>query len=238
MDDAGHQTRSMRLTSSASRARDLDAARGRAHGAALALNRDDVRGLARLTRGVGEILGDELLAAQRDHDDGADVRMAAVRGQRVVGDLEIRPELAAAGEVGQRRADRRDRGGNPFGDDRGADDGRHDQHVIAHADPAVGPEIPEERRVLTSSRLRREIAASAGARHVVRVHVRAGGDVRRRRPDRAAVLDDRLARANRAHRDLVPAWNRFGRDAPSTRRRAARAPGRSVRARSPRCRAR
>jgi hypothetical protein len=43
-----------------------------------------------------------------------------------------------------------------------------------------------------------EIPASARARHIVRVHVRAWRDVRRRRADCAPVLDDLISDANRA----------------------------------------
>ena len=63
----GHQTRDDAADLVSQLPRDLDAARGRAHGAALALNRDDVRGLARTDARVSaEILRDDLLAAQRD----------------------------------------------------------------------------------------------------------------------------------------------------------------------------
>src|SRR5687768_5425848 len=48
-----------------------------------------------------------------------------------------------------------------------------------------------------------EIAAAAAAGDVVRVHVGPCGNVRGRGPDRAAVLDDRVARGNRPQRDLV-----------------------------------
>ena len=54
-----------------------------------------------------------------------------------------------------------------------------------------------------------EIAAAARARHVVRVHVRAGFDVVRGRADRAAVLDHRFARGDPRQRDLVAAGNRL-----------------------------
>ena len=123
------------------------------------------------------------------------------------------PSWPQPGGVRQRRADRRDRRGDALGDDRRADHGRHHQQVVADADAAVGPAVALEREAafaLTGSPFRRaarrsgrrspleswrrEVAASARARHVVRVHVRAGGDVGRRDADRAAVLHDRARR--------------------------------------------
>ena len=190
---------------------DLDPARGRAHGAALALDRDDLRRLARLPRRVGEILRHDLLAAERDHDHRADVRMTAVRGERVVRHVQIRPELAAAGQVRQRRADRRDRRRDPFGDDRRADDRRHDQHVVAHADAAVGTEVAEKRRPRSHRASTARSPRPRGAGDVVGVHVRAGGDVRRGGADRAAVFHHRLSGADGAHGQLVSARNGFGR---------------------------
>src|SRR3954462_3453969 len=53
------------------------------------------------------------------------------------------------------------------------------------------------------------IAAPAVARHVVRMHVRAGCDVGGRRPDGSSVIDEFLAGPNRAQRDLVSARNRL-----------------------------
>ena len=52
-------------------------------------------------------LRDDLLAAERDDEHRADVGMAAVGGQRLVRHAHVGPELAAAGQVRQRRADRR-----------------------------------------------------------------------------------------------------------------------------------
>ena len=141
----------------------------------------------------------------------ADVRVAAVRGQRVVRHVQVRPELAAAGQMRQRRADRRDRRRDPFGDDRRADDRRHDQHVVAHADAAVGTEVAEKRGPRRHRASTAQIAAAAGAGDVVGVHVRPGGDIRRGGADRAAVFHHRLAGANGAHRQLVSARNGFGR---------------------------
>ena len=147
--------------------------------------------------------------------------------------LQVGPELAAAGEVRQRRADRRDRRGDPLGDDRRADDRRHDQHVIAHADAAVGPAVargtPALRAVIVAAR---DGAAARGrsprprALATLCVCTCAPAAMSAdRRADRAAVLDDRLARANRAQRDLVPARNRFAHaitvDAPACSSRPA-----------------
>src|SRR5439155_6198587 len=82
-----------------------------------------------------------LLAAERHDDHGSDVGMLAVRGERLVRHGEIRTELTAAREMGQRGADRRNRRGDAIGNDRRADDGRHDEHVIADADTAVRPYV-------------------------------------------------------------------------------------------------
>ena len=60
-------------------------------------------------RRVREVLRDHLLAAERDDQHGADVRMPAIGGERLVRQAAIGSELTAAGEMRQRRADRRDR---------------------------------------------------------------------------------------------------------------------------------
>ena len=85
------------------RARDGRAPRGRADRAAFALDGDDLGRLAVPSRRIGEHLGDDLLAAERDDEDRADVRVAAVGRERVVRDAHVGPELAAAGQVRQRR---------------------------------------------------------------------------------------------------------------------------------------
>ena len=54
-----------------------------------------------------ERLRHHLLAAERDDQHRADVRMPAVGRQRVVGHAHVGAELAAAGQVRQRRAERR-----------------------------------------------------------------------------------------------------------------------------------
>src|SRR6266516_4482523 len=90
------------------------------------------------------MLRHDLLAAERDDDYGADIGMAAVRRQRFVSDRQIGAELTAAGQVRQRRPDRRNRPSDPFGNDRGADDRWYDEHVIAYADATVGTAIAEK----------------------------------------------------------------------------------------------
>ena len=111
-----------------------------------ALDRDDVRRLAGAARGVRQVLRDDLFAAERDHQHGADVRMPAIRRQRLVRRVHVGAELAAPGGVRQRGADRRDRRGDALGDDRRADHGRHDEQMVAHADAPVGPAVAEECR--------------------------------------------------------------------------------------------
>ena len=102
------------------------------------------RRLAGPARRLRELLRDDLLAAKRDDEHRADVRMPAVRGERFVGDAHVRAELAAAGEVRQRGRHRRGGRGDALGDDRRADHRRHDEHVIARADASVRPPIAEE----------------------------------------------------------------------------------------------
>ena len=60
-----------------------------------------------------------------------------------------------------------------------------------------------------AGRGRRQIAAAALARHVVRVDVLSGRDIGGGASDRAAVLHDRLSCGNRHARDLVAAGNRL-----------------------------
>ncbi len=86
---------------------DFDGARGRADGSPFALNRDDLRRLPGAPRGIGEVLRDDLLAAERDDEHGADVGMCAVGGQRVVRDAagpgragRSRPDVASAAPSG------------------------------------------------------------------------------------------------------------------------------------------
>ena len=119
---------------------------GRPHRAAFGLNRDDLDRLAVAAGGVGEVLRHHLLAAERDDHNRADVGMRAVGGQRLVRDAHVGPELPAAGQVRQRHADRRGSRGDALGDDRRTDHGRHDEHVVARADAAVGAAVAEEAR--------------------------------------------------------------------------------------------
>ena len=125
-------------------ARDLDASRGCPHGAALSLNRDDLRRLSRLPRRVGEILRDDLLAAERHHNHRTDVRMPGIRGERLVSDGQVWPQLTAARKVGQCGADRRDRRCDPLGDDGRTNDGGHDEHLIADAKLAAWSRVALE----------------------------------------------------------------------------------------------
>ncbi len=113
-------------------------------GAPFRLDGDDVDRLAVLARGVGEGLGDDLLASEREDHDGADVRMTAVRRQRLVSEMHVRPELAAAGEVRQRGAVRRRGRRHPLRDERGADDRGDHEHVVARADPAIRAPVAVE----------------------------------------------------------------------------------------------
>ncbi len=62
------------------------------------------------------MLGDDLLAAERDDQDGADVGMLAIGGERVVGHPQVRTELSASGGVRKGRSDRSDRRGHALGD--------------------------------------------------------------------------------------------------------------------------
>ena len=72
------------------------------------------------------------------------------------------PELAAAGGVRQRGADRRDRRGDALRDDRRADHRRHDEQVIAHADAAVGPPVARETPVAARRRSRHAVPRIVG----------------------------------------------------------------------------
>ena len=132
--------------------RDRAAALDRAQRAALGLNRDRLGRLAGRARGLDQRLGDHLLAAERDDQHGADVRMAAVGGQRLVRREQVRTELAAAGQMRQRDDRRRQRFGDALGHDGRADDGGHDQHVVADADAAVRSRIIRESRVRSATR--------------------------------------------------------------------------------------
>ena len=67
------------------------------------------------SRRIGQGLRDDLLAAERDDDHGADVGMTTVHSERVVGDAHVRPELPAPGQVRKRRANRLGRGHNALG---------------------------------------------------------------------------------------------------------------------------
>src|SRR5262249_35005462 len=58
-------------------------------------------------------------------------------------------------------AGRRDRGGDPFGDDRCADHRRDDEQVIADADPPVGAAIALERALARAHGLLRSSGGSA-----------------------------------------------------------------------------
>jgi hypothetical protein len=55
-----------------------------------------------------------------------------------VRDAEVRADLAAARQMRQRGADRRNRRRDPFGDDRRANHGRHDEDMVADADLSAG----------------------------------------------------------------------------------------------------
>src|SRR5262249_15428968 len=90
------------------------------------------------------MLRDDLFAAERHHDHGADVGMRAVRRERLVRELHVGPQLTAARGVRQRRANRRDRRGDALGHPRRTDHGRHDEQMVAHADAAVGPAVSLE----------------------------------------------------------------------------------------------
>ena len=67
-----------------------------ADGAAFALDRDDIGGLAVPTGRFGEALRDDLLAAKGHDEHRADVWMPAIRGQRLVRDAHVRAKLPAA----------------------------------------------------------------------------------------------------------------------------------------------
>jgi hypothetical protein len=125
-------------------ARDRRRARFCFHGPAFALDRDDLHGLAGLLCGVCQMLRDDLFAAERDDEHGADVRMPAIRGERVVRRVHVGSELAAAGRVRKRGADRRHRSRDAFRDDRRADDGRNDEQMVADADAAVRSPVDHE----------------------------------------------------------------------------------------------
>ena len=128
---------------------DLTAAPDRPQRAAFLLDRNRLDRLPRPARGLGEMLRDHLLAAERHDEHGADVGMLAVGRERLVREAHVGPELAAAGEVRQRHDRRRRDLGDALADDGGADHGRDDEHVIAHADAAVGPRIAPEARPLS-----------------------------------------------------------------------------------------
>ena len=144
-------------------------------------------------------------------------------------DAHVRPELSAASEMRHGRTDRLRRRGHPFGDHRRADHRRHDEHVVARADPAVGPAIAVEARPiahrfhragahrspLRSSggsarrgcelrRRRFEIAAAAVLATLCVCTCAPAGDVRRRQADRASVFDHRFTRARSPQGDLCP----------------------------------
>ena len=59
-------------------------------------------------------------------------------------DAQIGTELAAACLMRQRRADWSDRRRDALGDHRRADHRRHDEHVVAYANVAVGTCVAEE----------------------------------------------------------------------------------------------
>ena len=232
--------------------------RGRAHRAAFALNRDDVRRLAVVPRRVGECCATTCSQPSAMTSTAPTLGCPQYAGERVVGDAHVGAELAAAGEVRQRGAERRRRRGDPLGDDRRADDRRHDEHVIARADAAVAAAIAVEPwtcshrcagavcgtsggsagRASGSAGRKRQVAAAAAARDVVRVHVRAGRDVPAGGADRAAVLEDASPLGDRAERDLVSGGigSRTATDTPFAGRRRARP--RALRARWRRCRGR
>ena len=193
----------------------------------LGLNRHDLARLAVPPRRLGELCATTCSQPSAMTSTAPTLGCAAVGGQRVVGHAHVGPELSAARQMRQRGADRRSgRGRHALRDDRRTDHGRHDEHVVARADAAVGPTIAVKtgtrsvigsRAVLVDAvafvrRLGERGCGSAGALRdrrdracsprcaCARARRR---DLDRRQPDRAAVLDHRLARVDRAQRDLV-----------------------------------
>ena len=62
------------------------------------------------------MLSDDLLAAERDDQDGADVGMLAIGGERIVGHPQVRTELSASGGMWKGRPDRSNRRGHALSD--------------------------------------------------------------------------------------------------------------------------
>ena len=130
--------------------------------------------------------------------DGADVGMAAVGGEGVVGHAHVGPELPASRQVRHRGADRLNRGRDALGDDRRADDRRHDQHVVPRADAAVRPAIPQETRTVGHRFLSAvSLNAVPSRRAARRAAVAARAGVIRDLPARECSPGCACARANR-----------------------------------------
>ena len=224
------------------------------------------RRLAGAPRRVGERLRDDLLAAERDDEHRADVRMPRSRPRASRASTRMSgpswPQPARCGSAtptaGSALAMR-------SRDDRRADHRRHDEHVIAHADAAVRPPIARETRTFSHPRaLRPRASAVALVGRLGQPHARLGAtrarprsprprllatlcvctcapavNRRRRHADRAAVLDDR-ARRPRCRTSAILCPDGIAR-APRPACRAdveARAPARAARAPWRRCRAR
>ena len=87
---------------------------------------------------VRQRLRHHLLTPERDDDDRADIGMAAVGRERVVGYAHVRTELSTPGEVRQGHTERRRGRRDALGDDRRADHRRDDEDVVARSDAAIG----------------------------------------------------------------------------------------------------
>ena len=161
---------------------------------ALRLNGNNLDRLLVSPGSVSEHLRDDLLAAERDDDDRADVRVCAVGGQRLVRETHVRPELTASGEVRQRGAERQGGRRDALGDDRRADDRGHDEHVIAGADAPVRPAKTEEAGAIVLFRCARHVQrggrsfARSSAGSARRGWLVAGGASRSPRPRLLATL--------------------------------------------------
>ena len=97
-----------------------------------ALNREHFDRLAVAFRCIGKCLRHHLLAAERDHHTAPTLGCPQYAAS-VVRRAHVGTELAAPGEVRQRRAERQRRRGDAFGDQRRADHRRNDEDVVAGA---------------------------------------------------------------------------------------------------------
>ena len=167
-----------------------------------------LRRLAGLRARVGEVLRDHLLAPERDDDHRADVRDAARRRASVscVTLRSGRSGRSPPGAAAPRRSARSPRRSARRPPPRRSPSARRARDCGRRRRPS-GARVAEERPIparsfsrlgdarLAPSRGDARSPRAARARDVVGVDVRAGGDVRRGRADRAAVFDDALARA-------------------------------------------